>query len=95
MGQVLARSAFWVEARRLNLNARQEKVLWNVLSPGKGDLAVSNRRYRSITGTSRATALRDLTELNEMGLMVPFGEARGASYLVNLARFTPAGFRTT
>lgn len=93
VGLVLARSAFWAEANRHHLNDRQEKVLWNVLSPGRGDLAVSNRRFRSITKISRATATRDLAELAEMRLMVPFGEARSASFLVDLDRFMPEGFR--
>jgi Fic family protein len=92
VGRVLARGYFWAEARRLRLNDRQEMVLKNVLSPMSTDHAVSNRRYRAITGTSRATAVRDLTELSEMGLVVPYGEARSASYRVNLERFLPAGF---
>jgi Fic family protein len=93
VGRVLARGHFWAEARRLRLNDRQEMVLQNVLSPMSTDLAVSNRRYRAITNTSRATAVRDLTELVEMGLVVPFGETRAASYKVDLDRFLPEGFR--
>lgn len=92
VGHVLARGRFWAEANRLRLNDRQEMVLKNVLSPMCADLAVSNRRYRSITGTSRATAVRDLADLADMGLVVPYGEARSASYLVNLERFLPDGF---
>jgi Fic family protein len=92
VGRVLARTRFWTEARSLRLNDRQEKVLRNVLSPMSADLGVSNRRYRAITGTSRATAGRDLAELSELGLVVPYGEARSASYLVNLERFIPEGF---
>ena len=57
------------------------------------DLAVSNRRYRAITKTSRATAVRDLGGLAELGLVVPYGEARAASYRVDLDRFLPEGFR--
>lgn len=93
VGRVLARGRFWAEVRRLRLNDRQEMVLKNVLSPMSADLAVSNRRYRAITNTSRATAVRDLTELAEMGLVIPFGETRAASYKVNVDRFLPDAFR--
>lgn len=94
VGRVLARGRFWTEVRRLPLNERQEKVLRSVLSPMSADLAVSNRRYRAITKTSRATAVRDLAALAEMGLVVPFGEARSASYRVDLDRFLPEAFRS-
>ena len=65
----------------------------NVLSPMGEDLAVSNRRYRAITKTSRATAVRDLSALADMGLVLPCGEARSASYRVDLERFLPESFR--
>lgn len=93
IGRVLARSYFWMEAQSHPINDRQEMVLRNVLSPMSGDLAISNRRYRAITGTSKATAVRDLAELARLGLVVPFGEARGKSYLVDLDRFRPESFR--
>ncbi len=94
MGRVLARSCFWAEAQSLPINDRQEKVLRNVLSPMSSDLAISNRRYRAIAGTSRATAVRDLAELAGLGLVTPYGKARGASYLVSLDRFLLDAFRT-
>ena len=93
VGRVLARGHFWAEVRRLPLNDRQEMMLKNVLSPMSADLAVSNRRYRAITKASRATAVRDLAVLAELGLVIPFGEARGASYRVDLDRFLPEAFR--
>ena len=95
VGQVLARGRFWAEALRLGLNPRQEKALRNLLGPASGELAVSNRRFRAITGASRATAARDLAGLAELGLVVPFGEARSASYRVDLDRYLPEAFRST
>ena len=89
VGWVLARGRFWAEVRRLPLNDRQELMLKRVLAPASADLAVSNRRYRAITNTSRATAVRDLIDLATMKLVVPYGEARSASYLVDLERFLP------
>lgn len=93
VGRVLARGYYWAEVRKFTLNDRQEVMLTNVLSPMSADLAVSNRRYRALTKTSRATAVRDLAALAEMGLVVPFGEARAASYRVDLERFLPDAFR--
>jgi Fic family protein len=93
-GRVLARSYFWLEAQSLPINDRQARALRNVLSPMSSDLAISNRRYRALTDTSRATAARDLAELASLGLVLPFGEARSASYLVDLDRFLPDSFRT-
>jgi Fic family protein len=73
VGLVLARSCFWERAKACDLNHRQRLALGSLLSPRSQDLAVSNRSYRAITKTSRATASRDLAELARLGLVVPFG----------------------
>jgi Fic family protein len=93
IGRVLARSAYWAEVEKLRVTERQGKVLHGVLSPMSPEMTISNRRYRAITGVSRATAKRDLAELAEKGLVVPFGQARAASYRVNLDPFLPDAFR--
>jgi Fic family protein len=93
IGRVLARGYFWAEVEKLRVPERQWKVLHSVLSPMSPEMSISNRRYRAITGISRATSKRDLAELAEKGLVVPFGEARAASYLVNLDPFLPDAFR--
>lgn len=93
VGRVLARGAFWAKARWHSLDDRQEKVLKAILSPTSPAPEVSNRRYRAITGVSRATAVRDLAKMAEMGLLVPYGETRSASYRVDLDRFLPEPFR--
>lgn len=89
IGRVIARGYFWAEMKKLRVTDRQEKVLYNVLSPMSMDIDISNRRYRAITGISRATSKRDLAELAEKGLVVPFGAARSASYKVNLDKYLP------
>ena len=40
----------------------------------------ANSDYQAATGTSRATAKRDLEELIAKGLIVPQGSGRGAYY---------------
>lgn len=67
------------------LNERQEKVLARIFREGlegfKGGLSAEN--YISITGTSRATATRDLQELVEMSVLLKTGERKSTRYHLN------------
>jgi Fic family protein len=67
---------------RGKLNERQEKVLARIFREGlegfKGGLSAEN--YISITGTSRATATRDLQELVEKGVLLKTGERKSTRY---------------
>lgn len=67
---------------RGKLNERQEKVLARIFREGlegfKGGL--SAEKYISITGTSRATATRDLQELVEKGVLLKTGELKSTRY---------------
>jgi Fic family protein len=69
---------------RGQLNERQEKALLRVLREGpegfKGGLSAGN--YLSITGTSPATATRDLAGMVGLGAFVREGERRHARYRV-------------
>jgi ATP-dependent DNA helicase RecG len=73
--------------------AAQLRHYRNRLAHGGGDLrqlqaidyllrhpAITNAEYRQLTGVSGGTALRDLTELVEDGLLVRHGAKRGAYY---------------
>jgi Fic family protein len=63
-------------------NARQEKVLVRMAREGpngfQGGLSAEN--YLRITGTSRATATRDLQDLVEMGALMRSGVLKGTRY---------------
>jgi Fic family protein len=67
---------------RGKLNERQEKVIARIFKEGtagfKGGLSAEN--YISITGTSRATATRDLQHLVEIGALTRTGERRHTRY---------------
>jgi Fic family protein len=67
---------------RGRLNGRQEKVIARIFKEGtagfKGGLSAEN--YISITGTSRATATRDLQHLVEIGALTRTGERRHTRY---------------
>lgn len=68
------------------LNERQLQILRRVLQEGpegfKGGM--SAKKYMSITGTSKPTATRDLQDLADKGVFVPFGSGRSTAYKVNL-----------
>ena len=68
------------------LNARQDKVIRRLFREGidgfKGGLSAEN--YISITGTSRATATRDLQDLVEKGILIKTGELKSTRYHLNI-----------
>ena len=70
------------------LNDRQSKVVARMsakeIDGFKGRLSAEN--YISITGTSRATATRDLQDLVEMRALIKTGELRHTRYTLDLRR---------
>ncbi len=68
------------------LNARQQKVLARMFREGidgfKGGLSAEN--YIAITGTSRATATRDLSDLVAQGAFTKTGAGKGTRYTLTL-----------
>jgi Fic family protein len=79
---------FLVEKTRMfdrlrgHLNERQEKVILRMTREGpkgfQGGLSAEN--YLAITGTSRATATRDLQDLVEKGALISSGRLKGTRY---------------
>ncbi len=71
---------------RDRLNERQMKALLRMFKEGPegftGGLSAEN--YIRITGTSRATATRDLSELVEMGALTRSGKLKGTRYYLNI-----------
>jgi hypothetical protein len=60
------------------LNERQMKAVAVAKSSGR----ITNSGYQEATGTSRPTAIRDLSELVNKGVFLRVGEARGAFYVI-------------
>ncbi len=85
-----ARAEFLIEKTRLldrlrgQLNPRQEKALLRMLEGGpegfKGGMSAD--KYIRLTGTSRATATRDLQDLVEKGALIRHGELRHTRYFL-------------
>jgi Fic family protein len=80
--------AKFCQEHRGTLNERQEKVIARIFREGidgfKGGLSADN--YISITGTSRATATRDLRNLIERGALTKTGELRHTRYHLGVAK---------
>lgn len=87
----VAKARFY-DAFRDRLNERQDKVVARMFKEGidgfKGGLSAEN--YISITGTSRATATRDLQNLVEKGALTRRGALRHTRYFLNLGETAAA-----
>ena len=78
----LAKAMFWAKHRAKDLSPRQRKVINVLLDAGPGGFigGMSTRKYESLTGTSRATASRELLELAALGLLQQAGAGRETRY---------------
>ena len=91
-GNTISRVDFYVAKTKLydrlrdQLNERQAKVIARMFKEGidgfKGGLSAEN--YITITGTSRATATRDLQDLVEKEALTRTGELRHTRYYLNI-----------
>jgi Fic family protein len=88
--QAVDKSAFRIKAATCGLNARQHKVLDRLLEAGSTELGggflggMSTDKYAKITGASKATASRDLTDLAAKGLLRAEGTGKATRYAVNV-----------
>jgi Fic family protein len=89
----LAKTRFWAEHNGKALNARQRRVMNLLLDAGPGGFegGMSTKKYESLAKTSRATASRELTALEELGLLQRVGGGRSTRYYPALQRWAPPG----
>lgn len=84
MQKALAHGRYWaqVHAQHPGLSASQRKALARLLEAGPEGFAggMSTEKYVNLTGVSRATAYRELTQLTEFGLLERTGQGRGTRY---------------
>lgn len=82
---LIAKTKYFDHFRGL-LNMRQEKALLRMFREGSGGFkgGMSAEKYISITGTSRATAGRDLLDLVEKRALTKCGVLKGTRYHLNL-----------
>lgn len=84
MQKALAHGRYWagVNAAHPQLTASQRKALARMLEAEPEGFAggMSTEKYVNLTGVSRATAYRELTQLAEAGLVERVGVGRGTRY---------------
>ena len=83
----LAKARFWMTHSDKTLNERQRKVLNLLLDSGPDGFegGMSTKKYESIAKTSRATASRELIQLEAFGLLEQSGAGRSTRYRVKTA----------
>lgn len=93
LGQIrsaLDKKRFWaeVQGRFPQLSAAQRKALNKMYDVGPEGFAngISTEKYVNLTGVSRATAYRELTQLAEWALLTKTGNGRGTRYVWALPR---------
>lgn len=88
--QALDKANFRQRATSLAVNERQSKVLSRLLDAGSSELGggflggMTADKYSKITGSAKATATRDLTELLRHGLLKVEGVGKATRYAVNV-----------
>lgn len=91
MDASLAKARFWRAHSAKALSEAQRKVVNRLLDAGPrgftGDL--TTRKYRSLTGLSRASAYRDLAALERQGILAAFGRGKATRYHLALAGWGP------
>jgi Fic family protein len=92
----LAKARFWMDHSNKDLNERQRKAVNLLLDAGPNGFegGMSTRKYESITGTSRASASRELIEMEALGLLARAGAGRSTRYYVKLPGWGPMAFGT-
>ena len=81
---------FRLRAAQCHINLRQSKVLERLLEAGHAGSGggflggMTNEKYAKITGTSKATATRDLADLLAHGLLRVEGVGKATRYAVNV-----------
>lgn len=86
----LDKNRYWAEVLGgfPSLSAAQRKALNKMYDAGPEGFAngISTEKYVNLTGVSRATAYRELTQLAEWGLLNKTGQGRGTRYVWGLQR---------
>jgi Fic family protein len=82
----LVKARFWMDHGNEDLTERQRKVMNLLLDAGPNGFegGMSTKKYESIAAISRATASRELIELEAKSLLVQAGAGRSTRYYVNL-----------
>lgn len=79
--RVIKKASFWQRNREVSMNERQVKVINRLWDDFEGKLTTS--KWAKMTKTSQATALRDITDLIEKGILIISDDGgRSTNYLL-------------
>lgn len=81
LDRVLMKARFWRRAAGIPMNARQAKILNRLLDGFDGKL--TNRKWSAIAKCSSDTALRDINDLLQKGLLLRTEAGRSTSYALH------------
>ena len=86
MVQFTLMKAHFFDSYKNQLNDRQLKAINKMMEKGDQGFegGMTAKKFISINKTSKATATRDLQQLNEMGILTQVGAGRSVSYQLNL-----------
>lgn len=84
--QALEKRRFWERHSATSLNERQRKVLQRLLDDGNGGFegGLNADKYMKMTGASKATATRDLSEMVARGQLWTVGTGKAIRYYINV-----------
>ncbi|EKD28172.1 MAG: hypothetical protein ACD_79C00404G0001, partial [uncultured bacterium] len=83
---ILLKSKFWQKHYQTELNDRQKKVINRLLDKGPGGFegGLTTKKYVAMTKASRATAFREISDLQEKGILIQTNSSgRNVSYDIN------------
>ena len=84
--KAIEKARFWTIHAEKSYNERQYKTLQKLLDAGDGGFlgGLTADKYRKITGASKATATRDLTDLVHNGALITRGQGKATKYYINV-----------
>ena len=84
--KAIEKAYFWSTHLDKSFNQRQRKTLQKLLDAGDGGFlgGLTADKYCKITGASKATATRDLTDLLQKGALITQDQGRATKYRINV-----------
>jgi Fic family protein len=88
--QALEKARYWTSHAGDGFNDRQCKVAQKLLDAGDGGFlgGLTAEKYCKITGASRATVTRDLSDMLQKGALISRGIGKATKYFVNVPGWT-------
>lgn len=90
MKNAIEKSHFWAQHSDAQLNERKKKIIQRLLDDGDGGFlgGLNAEKYMKITGSSKATATRDLSDLVESKMLFSVGHGKALRYYINIPGWT-------